>query len=417
MISSFACKLSKGKAANDIIFAANAACVAAIAKYGPEKITNGTIGAIMDDAGKLVCLPTVEKVYRSLPTNELIAYAPISGLPDYLDKVIVAAFGKFKPAGYTAAVATAGGTGAIHHAIWNYTEPGDIVITSDWYWGAYKVLCRDAGRELQTYAMLNAQNTFNLPALREKVTAVLQKQNTIMVIINTPAHNPTGYSLTTEDLHGVVEMLKQVTEQAGKKAVLFLDVAYIDYAGDKDEVRKFFKALDHLPETILGVVAYSMSKGFTMYGQRTGAMIGVSDNADVIKEFAEINQFTSRATWSNINRPSMKTLATIYADPALLKATEEERDYYYKMIKTRADLFMKEAKACGLPMIPYIAGFFLSIPAKHPAAICDRLHADGIFVVPLAAGVRVALCSIPLQKISGMAAKIYAAWKVSEKQA
>jgi aromatic-amino-acid transaminase len=212
-------------------------------------------------------------------------------------------------------------------------------------------------------------------------------------------------------------MLQEVTETAGKKAVLFLDVAYIDYAGDKDEVRKFFKALDHLPETILGIVAYSMSKGFTMYGQRTGAMIGVSDNAAVIKEFAEINQFTSRATWSNINRPAMKTLATIYADPALLKATEQERDHYYKIIKTRADLFMKEAKACGLPMIPYIAGFFLSIPAKHPAAICDRLHADGIYVVPLAAGVRVALCSIPLQKISGMAAKICAAWKASETQA
>jgi aromatic-amino-acid transaminase len=80
MINSFANKLAKGKAANDIIFAANAACVAAIAKEGPEKITNGTIGAIMDDTGKLVCLPTVEKVYRNLPTNELIAYAPISGL-------------------------------------------------------------------------------------------------------------------------------------------------------------------------------------------------------------------------------------------------------------------------------------------------------------------------------------------------
>lgn len=415
MISSFACKLAKGKAAKDKIFAANAAAVAAIAKYGADKVTNGTIGAIMDDTGKLVCLPTVEKVYRNLPTNELIAYAPISGLPDYLEKVEVAAFGKFKPAGYTAAVATAGGTGAIHHTIWNYTEPGDIVITSDWYWGAYKVLCRDSGRELQTYTMLDAANKFNLAALEEKVLSVLEKQDTIMVIINTPAHNPTGYSLTTEDMHGVVQMLQKITEEKGKKAILFLDVAYLDYAGEKDEVRKFFKALDHLPETILGVVAYSMSKGFTMYGQRTGAMIGISDNEQVIKEFAEINQYTSRATWSNINRPSMKTLAIIYSDPGLLQATEAERDYYYKMIKARADLFMKEAETCGLPMIPYIAGFFLSIPAKHPDEICDRLHEAGIFVVPLAAGVRVALCSIPLHKITGMAAKIYAAWKVFEK--
>jgi aromatic-amino-acid transaminase len=66
-------------------------------------------------------------------------------------------------------------------------------------------------------------------------------------------------------------------------------------------------------------------------------------------------------------------------------------------------------------MIPYIAGFFLSIPAKNPTAICDKLHEDGIYVVPLAAGVRVAVCSVPLKKISGMAAKINAAMKAVEK--
>ncbi len=409
MITSFACTLSKNKAADDIIFAANAKAIAAVAKYGSEKITNGTIGAIMDDAGKLVCLPTVEKVYRGLPTEELIAYAPISGLPEYLDKVQTAAFGKSKPAGYTAAIATAGGTGSIHHAIWNYTEPKDIVLTANWYWGAYKVLCRDMGRELQTYTMLDAENKFNLAALEAKVKKVLAHQTSIMVIINTPAHNPTGYSLTEHDLSGVVAMLKKVTEAAGKRAVLFLDVAYLDYAGDKDEVRRFFKALDHLPETIFGIVGYSMSKGFTMYGQRTGAMIGVSGSQAVIKEFADINQYTSRATWSNINRPSMRTLAVIYSDPQLLKATEQERDHYYKMIKARADVFVAEAKACGLPMIPYMAGFFLSIPSTNSTAVCDKLHKDGIFVVPLAAGVRVALCSIPLKKIYGMAAKINAA--------
>ena len=41
----------------------------------------------MDDEGKLICIPTVEKVLRSLPTNELAAYAPIIGLPAYLEAV------------------------------------------------------------------------------------------------------------------------------------------------------------------------------------------------------------------------------------------------------------------------------------------------------------------------------------------
>ena len=408
MTMSIAAKHAKGKSAQDKIFGANAAAVAAAAKYGKDAVTNATIGAILDEDEKLVCLPTVEEVFRGLSTNEMIAYAPISGLPEYLDCVLTAAFGNSRPEGYIFAVATAGGTGAIHHAIWNYTETGDTVLCSDWYWGAYKVLCQDMGRNFTTYKMLDENNKFNLPALKEKVDELLAKQDNLLYLLNTPAHNPTGYSLSGEDMDGVLAILKEAAVP-GKNIVFFLDVAYIDYAGEKEEVRKIFKKLSGLPANILCIVGYSMSKGFTMYGQRTGAMIGVSSDKSVIDEFAAINQYTSRATWSNINRPAMRTLATIYSDPELLAKVCAERDYYYQMIKARADLFTKEAEECGLPMLPYVAGFFLSIPAKNPDAICEKLHEDNIFAVPLAAGVRIAVCAVPLKKIKGMAAKVNAA--------
>ena len=408
MTMSIAAKHAKGKSAQDKIFGANAAAVAAAAKYGKDAVTNATIGAILDEDENLVCLPTVEEVFRGLSTNEMIAYAPISGLPEYLDCVLTAAFGNSRPEGYIAAVATAGGTGAIHHAIWNYTDKGDTVLCSDWYWGAYKVLCQDMGRNFTTYKMLDENNKFNLPALKEKVDELLAKQDNLLYLLNTPAHNPTGYSLSGEDMDGVLAILKEAAVP-GKNIVFFLDVAYIDYAGEKEEVRKIFKKLSGLPANILCIVGYSMSKGFTMYGQRTGAMIGVSSDKSVIDEFAAINQYTSRATWSNINRPAMRTLATIYSNPELLAKVCAERDYYYQMIKARADLFTKEAEECGLPMLPYVAGFFLSIPAKNPDAICEKLHEDNIFAVPLAAGVRIAVCAVPLKKIKGMAAKVNAA--------
>ena len=85
MTMSIAAKHAKGKSAQDKIFGANAAAVAAAAKYGKDAVTNATIGAILDEEEKLVCLPTVEEVFRGLSTNEMIAYAPISGLPEYLD--------------------------------------------------------------------------------------------------------------------------------------------------------------------------------------------------------------------------------------------------------------------------------------------------------------------------------------------
>ena len=56
MITSIAANHAKGKSAQDKIFGANAAAVAAAAKYGADKVTNATIGAILDEDEKLVCL-------------------------------------------------------------------------------------------------------------------------------------------------------------------------------------------------------------------------------------------------------------------------------------------------------------------------------------------------------------------------
>ena len=414
MRNSYAATHAAGKIAKDKIFGAAALARADIAKFGKDKVINGTQGVLLDEDGTMVCLPTVEKVYRSLPTQELIAYAPIAGLPEYLDKVLEATFGAYRPKAHLAAVATAGGTGGIHHAIWNYTETGDTVLTAEWYWAAYKMLVQDANRQLATYPMLTEQDTFNTPALEKALRELLKKQTNALVIINTPAHNPTGYTLTQSEMKDVVAMSGKVAQETGKKVILFIDAAYLDYAGDKNEVRQVFTAFENVPDGVLPIIEYSMSKSFTLYGQRTGAMICVSNDQEAVTEFKNINTYTSRATWSNINRPCMRTLVEIYSHPDLLAQIEKERDFYYKMSKARADVFMEEAKECGLPFIPYKAGFFISIPSKQPDAVCDKLHEDHIFIVPLAAGIRVAVCAIPLKQMPGLAGKIQKALQAVE---
>lgn len=149
-----------------------------------------------------------------------------------------------------------------------------------------------------------------------------------------------------------------------------------------------------------------MSKSFTMYGQRVGAMIGVSSDADVIKEFEDINQYSSRATWSNINRGVMRMMAMICADKALYAQVEEERAGFYQLIKRRADIFTQEAAAANLTMLPYSGGYFLTVPATCPDAVAEKLNAENIFAVALGKGIRIAVCAVPTEKIKGMAGKI-----------
>ena len=414
MTTSMAASHAVGKMLNDAIFGASGAAGKAAKEFGADRVTNATIGAIMDDMGKIACIPTMEKVFRSLPITDIISYAPISGLPAYLDAVIDLTFAEQRPDGYCASVATAGGTGAIHNAIENYSEKGDQILTSDWFWGPYNVLCGEAGRKLATYQLFDEKQNFNIHSFSAKVSELLKMQQSLLIIINTPAHNPTGYSLSEEDWTAVLDVCRKQAEGGDKKISILVDIAYIDYAGEKNATRKFMKQFGGLPENIFVMFAFSMSKGYTMYGQRTGALIGLSANKEIITEFANVNKYTGRATWSNINRGAMTVLTQIQQDAGLLKQFEAEREVLYQMIRERGAIFMEEAKACGLNALPYKAGFFLSIPAADPNAVCNKLHDDLIFAVPLKKGVRVAVCAVSSAKMKGMAKKIQTALKFVE---
>lgn len=394
-----------GKKLVDVIFGASNACNKAIVTYGAEKVTNATVGSIIGEDGKLACLPTMEKALKGLNIADIAAYAPPAGLPAYLDAVIHLTFADNIPEGHLEACATAGGTGAIHMAVANYSEIGDAVLTSDWYWGTYNVICQEQGRTLSTYALFDDDHNYNVKALEAKVKELFEHQDSLLLIINTPAHNPTGYSLTEDEWTKVLDISRYWADK-GKKVNLLVDIAYIDYAGEKNETRRFMRQFSNLPKNIFVMFAFSMSKGYTMYGQRTGALIGLSADEDIAEEFKNVCKYTGRATWSNINRGAQTLLTTIQHDEALLTKFEAERDELYGTIRDRAAIFMKEAKECGLKALPYKAGFFISVPSDDPMAVCNKLRDDLIFAVPLKMGVRIAVCSVPKAKMYGMAAKV-----------
>lgn len=400
---SIAAPQARGKKSSDVIFAASGKAKEDIAKYGKDKVTNATIGSILDEEENIVCLPTVAKVYRSLDMSDIVSYAPISGLPKFLEDVQAACFGEYRPDAYTAAISTAGGTGGLHHMVQNYTAPGDEVLTADWYWGAYKTICEDNDRRLRTFHLFDRDLHFNKKDFEENVRAMAEKQQNIGMFINTPAHNPTGYALTEDDWDFVLDLSRELAAK-GKYIIIMVDVAYLDYAGP--DARKFFKKFSHLPKEILVLVEFSMSKSFTMYGMRTGALIGVSSDKDVIQEFKDINSFTSRATWSNTPRGTQELLVRIWENLEYRASWKKEQNEYYQLIQDRAAIFTEEAKEVGLPILPYKSGFFISIPAKDPKAACDALHKEHIFLVPLAAGIRIAVCAVPKRKMHGLAGKL-----------
>ena len=381
----------------DKIFGIAGRAKAAIAEKGRDKVVNGTVGALFDDEGKLVILESVDKVFRELDPNDFAEYAPIGGIPGFKDAVKKAAFGNHVPEGYLEAVATPGGTGSLRNAIANYSEVGDQVLTSDWHWSPYNTIAGEIGRSITTYEMFTADGCFNIDSFKAKTGELLARQESLIIILNTPAHNPTGYSLTIDDWNKVIDVLCEEAK-SGKAIVPLIDAAYIDFAGDEDEYRKIFDLFVRFPENVLPIVAYSLSKTCTLYGGRCGAMICVAKTPEIAQEFKSVCEFSSRGSWSNSAKFGQVILSRIYEDDGLLNKVNEERAAARNMLLARGKAFSEAAEECGLAIVPYDAGFFVSVPCDDPDGASAILEKKDVFLVPLAKGLRLSLASAPEDK-------------------
>lgn len=379
-----------------------------IAEKGAEQVINATIGSLLDDRGELVVLSSVAAVFKQLSPKDYADYAPIGGIAPFKEAVQKAAFGAHQPEGFIEAVATPGGTGALRNVISNYSAAGDKVLTSDWHWAPYNTIAGELGRSIETFTFFTAQRSFHAEAFRQKVMQLLDIQESLVIIMNTPAHNPTGYSLTLSDWDQVVDVLCEGAKR-GKAIALVIDAAYIDFAGDEEEYRRFLPKLEKLPENVLPIMAYSLSKTFTLYGTRCGAMICIAKTKAIADEFKRVCEYSSRGSWSNSAKVAQVILSKIYSDPALLEKVDKERAHYRDMLLARGRAFEEEAQSVGLETVPFDAGFFLSIPCDNPDEISAKLEQEDVFIVPLAKGLRVSVASISEEKCRKLPALIKAA--------
>ncbi len=379
----------------DKIFTASSKAKELIARYGKEKVANSTIGALLDDRGELMILPTVAELLKELSPAEFAEYAPIAGIPEYLEAVRTAVFESYRPQSAVEAVASPGGTGAIRNAIENYTRRGELVLTADWFWAPYRTICQEIERDLATFALFTPDFRFNLPALEAAVREILSKQDRLLLILNTPAHNPTGYTLTDEDWDGILSVLRTACADKTKQIAVLADIAYMDFAGEAERFRSFLRKLDgDLPSNLISLIAFSMSKSFTLYGMRCGALLCMHKDPAVAAEFKKVCSFSGRGTWSNCSRAPMIILSRICSDPALKQKLEQERSEFLHLLQKRGQAFVAAAEEAGLCLAPYQSGFFISIPCADPDAAAEHLHQERIVLVPLAKGLRVSVASL-----------------------
>ena len=395
----------------DKVFSVAKKAKEAMSELGEENVINATIGSLYNEEGKLVVLDSAMEVYKNLPPEELAGYASnFTGTPEYKESVKISLFGreykKFLEGHYYDVIATPGGTGAISNSIRNYLGYGDTLLLPKWLWSPYMLMAKDRGGDCEFYTMFNEKNQFDMEDFEKKVENLAEKQENVVMVINDPCQNPTGYRLSIDEWRKIRDIMVENSKKSN--IILILDVAYIDFdTRDIEEKREYLETFKNLPEKVLTIFTFSLSKSLTCYGMRVGAQIALSTSEKIVEEFVSANSYTCRATWSNISRGGMAMFSEIMLDREKSDKLEKEREFYRELIKERADIFIKEANECKLEILPYISGFFLTIPTgRYTAKMEKLLEENHIYTVVLQEGIRIAVCSVTKKKIKGLAKKI-----------
>ena len=189
-------------------------------------------------------------------------------------------------------IITAGSQEAMYLALMTLVEAGEEVLIPNPGFVAYPTITRMAGGR-PTFYQLPATSDFSFDLDDFK----LQISSKTKVVVCTSPSNPTGRTLTSEDLRGMV----QAVEESGSDAYIISDEIYRElyYTGERpSSISEFY------PRT---VVISGLSKSMSMTGWRLGWILGdkaVIRAAHLLHGYvttcaSTISQKAALAAWSN----------------------------------------------------------------------------------------------------------------------
>lgn len=374
------------------------------AKNGPDKVIDATIGSLFGEDGKLVAFKTVFEHYDQIESSEKAKYAAsFRGNPDFREAAYNWLVQNVEVKLEHSVIATPGGSGAVSTTMIDCLDQSETLLIPEIAWGSYKLMAEMNNYKVETYSLFDG-DVFNIKDFKEKCEKIVAAQHKLVVIINDPCHNPTGYSLTRAEWDNVVEILNDCGKQG--PTVLLNDIAYIDYSYDFAHSRDYLAAFNNISNNVCVIVALSCSKTLTSYGLRCGAAIILAKDPADVRQIEIVMEKTARATWSNIPNAAMDNFVYITGEGREEYLKEEGK--YVELLRQRSRTFADEARACGLQYYPYKEGFFITLKMDNDTR--DKFHealmANHIYTVKVNKGIRVAVCSLSLDKVNGLASKM-----------
>ena len=381
---------------NNILFLSQ---VATEAKKNDPNVINSTSGMMKNEDGSLYVFRSVNEANKRLSGAEKFAYQDTSCGPNYCEAVkkwvFKERYDELKDD--LSVVGTPGGSGAISLLFANYLNKDETVLLPNHMWEAYLVFAKELGINPDLYNLFDDNGNFDIKSLSLKIDYLKQKQERIVILLNDPCENPTGFCMKDEDYDQIAEIVKN---NPFNKFVILLDMAYFDFYNQDGSIirNRYYNFMKKLGDNAVLLFAFSGSKTLGLYGLRIGAFMIYSKDEDEKKYFYNSSVYSARARWSSSSTYGTSLITRIIEDEELYKGFEEEVKEVVALLDARKEVFLEEAKRVGLRTLPYEKGFFICIPCKDPEYLMNALHQDKVHAVVTKNCLRIALCAISKQE-------------------
>lgn len=245
------------------------------------------------------------------------------------------------------------------------------VWVSDPTWPNHPKVLRSLGLDVREYGYLG-DGMFDVQAALESLSAAARGDG---VIIQGPCHNPTGADPSVGDWRRLGRLCRE------RGLIALLDIAYHGFAAGLDEDMSGINAF--IEEAGEALIAYSCSKNFGLYRERTGCFLAIGPSARETEIAATHIADMGRASWSMPPAHGAGIVATILQDPLLRAEWEGElgnmRDRMTELRGLLADAFAQETGSARMEFLRSQKGMFSQLPVS-PEGVSRARDIAGIYM-------------------------------------
>ncbi len=306
-----------------------------------DKINLG-IGIYFNENLEKKALLSVEKAKEKDASKAFVAtYLPIEGDPLFIEEMEKLLLGKLYPSVKEKifSAQTIGATGALSLSASFLQKQGfSSIFISDPTWPNHKNIFSSEGITPSLYPYFDRKKQ---EVSFEKLLLFLEKvPNGSLFLFHGVCHNPSGMDFSEEQTEKLLEKIE-------KKAIFpIVDLAYHGLGLGVEEDLQFIRAL--FERDIPSIVAYSCSKNFGLYRERTGLFLAYCKSKKIQERLRSQILFYIRSTYSNPPSYGARLAGEVLQDPSLKTKWQEDLSSMRKRIEKARSLFSKGLQKEGI---------------------------------------------------------------------